>query len=98
LSEGDLLREHVSNNIAQASDEEVNKLAVTERLVVSVAANTEIYVVLRKPAKTEPQAKTDAAVASSAQPSPKQSADQLRQLLQLQKELNQDATVASSNQ
>jgi len=98
LSEGDLLRERVSNNIAQASDEEVNKLAVTERLVVSVAANTEIYVVLRKPAKTEPQAKTDAAVAPSAQPSPKQSADQLRQLLQLQKELNQDATVASSNQ
>jgi hypothetical protein len=98
LSEGDLLRERVSNNIAQASDEEVNKLAVTEHLVVSVAANTEIYVVLRKPAKTEPQAKTDAAVTSSAPPSAKQNADQLRQLLQLQRELNQEASAANFNQ
>jgi hypothetical protein len=98
LSEGDLLRERVSNNIAQASDEEVNKLAVTEHLIVSVAANTEIYVVLRKPAKTEPQAKTDAAVALSTPPSAKQNTDQLRQLLQLQRELNQEASAANSNQ
>ena len=32
LSEGDLLRERVSNNIGQASDQELNKLAVTEHL------------------------------------------------------------------
>jgi hypothetical protein len=98
LSEGDVLRERVSNNIAQASDEEVNKLAVTEHLVVSVAANTEIYVVLRKRAKTELQAKTDAAVASPTPPSAKQNADQLWQLLQLQRELNQEASAANSNQ
>jgi hypothetical protein len=97
LSEGDLLRERVSNNIAQASDEQVNKLAVTERLVVSVPANTEIYVVLQKPAKTQPLLKSDGALAAS-QSSPRQNAEQLRQLLQLQKELNQEANAASSNQ
>src|SRR5205823_4331787 len=30
LSEGDLLRERVSNNIGQAGDEEVSRLAITE--------------------------------------------------------------------
>jgi hypothetical protein len=63
-----------------------------------VAANTEIYVILRKPAKTEPRVKTDAAVASSAPPNPRQNADQLSQLLQLQRELNQEASAANSNQ
>ncbi|HET6844367.1 MAG TPA: TrbI/VirB10 family protein [Candidatus Angelobacter sp.] len=100
LSEGDLLRERVSNNIAQASDEQVNKLAVTEHLVVSVPANTEIYVVLQKPAKTEPLLKSDGATpaAQSGGSSTRQNAEQLRQLLQLQKELNQEANAATSNQ
>src|SRR5689334_1082835 len=34
LSEGDLLRERVANNIGQASDQTVAKLALTERIVV----------------------------------------------------------------
>ena len=51
LSEGDLLREKVSNNIGQSSDQEVARLAITEHLVVSVPADTEIYVVLEKATK-----------------------------------------------
>lgn len=97
LSETDLLRERVSDNIAQASDQEVNRLAVTERLVVSVAANTEIYVVLRKPAKTEATGKSDQP-AIRGQSTSRQSAEQLRQLLQLQRELNQEVNTTSSNQ
>jgi hypothetical protein len=58
LSEGDLLREKLSNNIAQSSDQEVAKLAITEHLVVSVPANTEIYVVLQKPARQTIQDRT----------------------------------------
>jgi len=46
LSEGDLLRERVSNNIGQASDQAVTNLARTEHIVISVPAGTEIYVVL----------------------------------------------------
>ncbi|HLH31506.1 MAG TPA: hypothetical protein VKY31_09905 [Terriglobia bacterium] len=51
LSEGDLLRERVSNNIAQASDEQVNKPAIGEHLVVSLLADTGIYVILLKATK-----------------------------------------------
>src|SRR5437016_6321650 len=51
LSEGDLLRERVANNIGQASDQTVANLALTERIVVSVPADTEIYVILQKGAK-----------------------------------------------
>jgi len=88
LSEGDLLRERVASNIGQASDQTVANLALTERIVVSVPADTEIYVVLQKTAK------------ENAQPSHSQSAsvpnqvniEELRQLMQLQRELNQGIT------
>src|SRR6185437_12541344 len=51
LSEGDLLRERVTSNIGQASDKTVANLALSEHIIVSVPADTEIYVVLQKPAK-----------------------------------------------
>src|SRR5260221_1568614 len=51
FSESDLLRERVSTNIGEASDEEISKLAVTAHVVVSVAAGTSIYVVLEQTAK-----------------------------------------------
>ncbi|MGC2743711.1 MAG: TrbI/VirB10 family protein [Candidatus Angelobacter sp.] len=96
LSDGDLLRARTADNIAQASDEQVARLAVTERIVVSVPANTEIYVVLQKPAKTAVQPQLKASSSRTSSPLP--SGDQLRQLLQLQKELSQETNVASANQ
>ena len=54
LSESDLIRERVSNNIGQASDEQVSRLAVTSRIVVSVSAGTPIYVVLEQSSKSVP--------------------------------------------
>jgi hypothetical protein len=95
LSDGDLLRGRAADNIAQASDEQVTRLSVTERIVVSVPANTEIYVILQKPAKTALQSELKA---SSRTSSPLPSGDQLRQLLQLQKELSQETNVANANQ
>ena len=97
LSESDLLRERVSDNLAQASDQEANKLAVTEHLVVTVPADTEIYVVLQKRARTESQLKPGATTLSGPS-TMRQNLDQLRQLLQLQKELNQETTAAASDQ
>jgi hypothetical protein len=91
LNEADLLRGRVVSNIGQASDQEVERLAVTERIVVSIPAGMEIYVVLEKQAKES----------ASAIPTPRQAlsnsstTEQLRQLLELQKELN-DSTVATS--
>jgi hypothetical protein len=96
LSEGDLLRERVSDNIAQASDQEANKLSVTEHLVVTVPADREIYVVLQKPTKAEPQLRPETVAPGPS--ATRQNMEQLRQVLQLQKELNQETIAAAPNQ
>jgi type F conjugative transfer system protein TrbI len=85
LSQGDLLRERAADNIAQASDEQVGRLVVTEHVIVSLPAQMEIYVVLSKPASTGPSVQSKNVVASSGS----SNTEQLRQLLQLQRELNE---------
>jgi hypothetical protein len=85
LSEGDLLRERVANNIGQAGDQTVANLALTERIVVSVPADTEIYVILQKAAKENVQ---NSRVQPTSVPS-QANIEELRQLMQLQRELNQ---------
>lgn len=91
LSESDLIRERVSNNIGEASDEEISGLAITSRIVVTVSADTPIYVVLEQTPKGE---------ASSGQSSTRSSqslntnAEELRQLLQLKRELNQSSAAS----
>jgi hypothetical protein len=92
LSEGDLLRERVSNNIGQASDQTVASLAVTEHIVVSVPAETEIYVILQKPAKENVQSPR---VQLPSQTVSQPSIEELRQLMQLQRELNRSAASKS---
>jgi hypothetical protein len=88
FSEGDLMRERVSTNIGQSADQEVMRMAVTEHIVVSVPANTPIYVVLEKTTKPLPDAQTLNTEASNATRT-SESTESLRQLLQLQRELNQ---------
>jgi len=90
LSESDLMRERVSNNVGEAGDEEVSRLAITQHIVVTISVDTPIYVVLKQTPKTNP---------ASLQPSGRgvptsnlANVDQLRQLLQLQQELNQSPT------
>jgi hypothetical protein len=90
LSEGDLLRERVSNNIGQASDQTVANLALTERIVVSVPADTEIYVILQKAAKENAQPPH---TQSQSAPPSQVNIEELRQLMQLQRELNQSAAM-----
>jgi type IV secretory pathway VirB10-like protein len=48
LSEQDLLRERLSNNIGQAGDQQIAALAASQLFVVSVPAASEIYVVFEK--------------------------------------------------
>lgn len=90
LSEADLMRERVSNNVGEAGDEEVSRLAITQHIVVTISADTPIYVVLEQTPKPsqgslQPSART-VPIPNSA------NAEQLRQLLQLQQELNQTST------
>src|SRR5439155_24859251 len=90
LSESDLLRERLSNNIGQAADQKVAGLTLSEQIVVTLPAGTEIYVVLEKlaieearPGKTSPPAVNQ------------RSLDELRQILQLQRELNEPLSPPS---
>jgi Bacterial conjugation TrbI-like protein len=88
LSEGDLLRERFSNNIGQASDQTVANLGLTEHIVVSVPADTEIYVILEKPRSDKVQSsRTQMTPQTASQPS----IEELRQLMRLQRELDQPA-------
>ena len=82
LSESDLLRERVSNNIGEASDEQISRMAVTQHIVVTVSAGTPIYIVLEEASKSNATAVAHANVNSA-------NIEELWQLLQLQRELNQ---------
>jgi hypothetical protein len=87
LSESDLIRERVSNNIGQASDEEISRMAVTARVVVSVPAGTSIYVVLEQNTKSD---SSSLALSSQGQKGAgSANVEELRQLLQLQRELEE---------
>lgn len=48
FSEGDLLRERVAENVGNAGDSELMSLSVTSRIVVSVPADTKIYIVFTR--------------------------------------------------
>lgn len=95
LSESDLLRERVSNNIGQSSDQTVANLALTEQIVVSVPADTEIYVILQKPAKENVQ---NLHLQLPSQSGSQPSIEELRQLMQLQRELNQAAAAKATSE
>jgi hypothetical protein len=90
LSESDLMRERVSNNVGEAGDEEVSRLAITQHIVVTISADTPIYVVLEQTPKTNQVSQQPSA--RSVPTSNSANVEQLRQLLQLQQELNQPST------
>jgi hypothetical protein len=93
LSESDLMRERISNNVGEAGDEEVSRLAITQHIVVTISADTPIYVVLEQTPKTNQGSRQPSA--RSVPTSNSANVEQLRQLLQLQQELNQPS---ASNQ
>lgn len=91
LSESDVMRERLSNNIGEASDQEISRLAITLRIVVTVSAGTPIYVVLEQTANREA-----ASIESDARNSQLKTtnAEELHQLLQLQRELRSASSTS----
>jgi len=89
LNESDLIRERIGSNIGEAGDEEVSRLALTQHIVVTISAESPIYVVFEQSPKSN-----QVSVQRRARSVPTNSAniEQLRQLLQLQQELNQSST------
>ena len=96
LSESDLMRERVSNNVGEAGDEEISRLAITQHIVVTISADTPIYVVLEQTPKSNQGSQQPSA--RSVPISNSANIDQLRQLLQLQQELSQSPTSNQSPQ
>ena len=96
LSESDLMRERAASNLGETGDEEVSRLAVNQQIVVTISAGVPIYVVLQQ----TPKLNQPLAQAGPRNPSTSSSSnvDQLRQLLQLQQELNQSATSTQAVQ
>ena len=88
LSESDLMRERVSNNLGEASDEQISRMAITSRIVVTVSAGTPIYVVLEQTPKADTSSgRSDGRGSHSLTTN----TEELRQLLQLKRELNQSS-------
>jgi len=89
LSESALLRERIANNVGIAGDQELNELAFTQNIVVTVPGNTRFYIVLenvpsRRSSGTQPATLASAGSRGTSLPS----LDELRQLMQLKQELS----------
>jgi hypothetical protein len=80
------MRERASNNVGEAGDEEVSRLAIAQHIVVTISADTPIYVVLEQTPK--PNQRSLQPSARSVPTFNSANVEQLRQLLQLQQELN----------
>jgi len=80
------MRERLASNIGETGDEQASRLAVNQQVVVTVSAGKPIYVVLQQTPKPKQLSTAGARSLSAAGAA---NMDQLRQLLQLQQELNQ---------
>jgi hypothetical protein len=88
LSQGALLRDQIATNIGIAGDQQLNSLAFNQNIVVSVPGNTRFYVVIEKGTTTGAE---EARPASTQQAGNRSlpNAEQLQQLMQLQRELSE---------
>ncbi|HJT68662.1 MAG TPA: hypothetical protein VJ731_00605 [Terriglobales bacterium] len=101
LSESALLRDRMATNIGMAGDQELNSLGLNQNIVVTVPANTRFYIVVEKGEQENREEGRSSAVRQNSNP-PVPSADELRQLMQLRRELSemyqQSSTAASAAQ
>jgi len=89
LSESYMLRERISNNIGQASDEQISRMNFTQHIVVTVPADTPINVIVEE---SVPSTASSPVTSPETQLRSNSSAEELRRLLQLQKELGQTSS------
>lgn len=97
LSESALLRERVATNIGMAADQELNRLAFNQNIVVTVPGNTRFYVVFQK-APGGPGVESRPASLASREPSMTRlpSVEELRELMQLKRELSEMVREANA--
>ena len=89
-----LLRERIASNAGLAGEQEVQSLASTENIVVSVPGNTRFFVVLlagsgeTSPTRTPPAGSRGVAQVAANGSTQLPSAEELRELIELKTELN----------
>jgi hypothetical protein len=98
ISTNALMRERLADNVATAGQEQLNGLAFNQNVVVTVPGNTRFYIVLQKPTIDNAgssggtrNASTNAAGFNGGVPT----MEELRQLLQLRREINELYTQTS---
>ena len=100
ISTNTLMRERLADNIATAGQEELNGLAFNQNLVVTVPGNTRFYIVVQKSSSERggvapgirPTGTNSASVSTDRVPT----LEELRQLLQLKREINELYTQTSA--
>ncbi|HEV2398152.1 MAG TPA: hypothetical protein VGS27_14495 [Candidatus Sulfotelmatobacter sp.] len=88
LSESAFLRDRIATNIGTAGDQELNGLAFNQNIIVTVPANTRFYIVMEK-GETESGEEAPPAVAGQIGKTSPPSPEELRQLMQLKRELSE---------
>lgn len=87
LSESAFLRDRIATNIGIAGDQELNSLAFNQNVVVTLPGNTRFYLVIEKETRTgEREARPAGSLQANNAPLP--TPEELRQLLQLRRELS----------
>jgi len=98
ITGGTLLRDRVAGNIAAAGEQELTNAAITQNIVVTVPAQTRIYVVLQKPAIEAPATAIGTLAPTLASPGvPMPTVQEIRELMELRQEINRmyrDAGIA----
>jgi hypothetical protein len=90
LSEGALLRDRIATNIGMAADQELNRLAFNQNIVVTVPGNTRFYVVFQKAAVGPGAESRPASLATHELNAARlPSVEELRELMQLKRELSE---------
>lgn len=99
ISTNSLLRERLADNVAMAGEQELNGLAFNQNLVVTVPGNTRFYIIVQKP--TSDSGATNSEVRSASTNTAGfngrvPTLEELRQLIQLRREINELYSQGSS--
>ncbi|HWR13509.1 MAG TPA: TrbI/VirB10 family protein [Terriglobales bacterium] len=98
ISTNALMRERLANNVATAGQDELNGLAFNQNLVVTVPGNTRFYIVLQKPTTDSAGSSSgtrNAATNTAGRSGGVPTMEELRQLLELRREINELYTHTS---
>jgi type IV secretory pathway VirB10-like protein len=94
-----LLRDRLAGNIASAGEQELTNASFSQNIVVTVPAQTRLYVVFRKAAVEQPANSSVSTATGRGNGSEMPTAQELRELLDLKREINRmyEASAAPPN-